>query len=108
MDAADLARKYYRAIDEDDYDALAGILADRFVHHRSDRTLDSQEAFVHFMREVRPETNTTHEVETVYSGPGGVAVRGRLRRADGSEWFKFVDVFAIEDGRLSELTTYTA
>ncbi|MFC7156587.1 nuclear transport factor 2 family protein [Halomarina halobia] len=116
MDAADLAREYYRAIDEADYDALATVLAPGFVHDRPDRTIEGRDAFVRFMREERPDPDTTHVLDAVFSGEGadgedgtsgeGVAVRGRLLREDGEEWFRFVDVFAVEDGALAGLTTY--
>ena len=121
-DAASLARAYYRTIDAGDYDGLADLLAGDFVQVRGDRTLEGRETFVRFMREERPETDTTHEVDAVYladapaggSGPSdrgsggttGVAVRGRLRRADGSVWFGFVDAFDVVHGRLSRLVTY--
>ncbi len=102
-----LAREYYRAIDEDDYDDLAAVLAADFVQERGDMTLDGREAFVSFMRDERPEKDTEHVVETVYSGPTGVAVRGRLLRASGEEWFEFVDVFDVGE-TLERLVTYTA
>jgi len=106
-DGPALAREYYRAIDAGDYEALRAVLDPEFVHRRGDRTLDGRTAFVQFMREGRPETDTTHEVEAVYDGPGGVAVRGRLRRADGSPWFEFVDAFEVRGGALAGLRTYT-
>lgn len=102
-----LAREYYRAIDEDDYDDLAAVLAADFVQERGDMTLEGREAFVSFMRDRRPEKDTEHVVETVYVGPTGVAVRGRLLRPSGEEWFEFVDVFDVEE-RLERLVTYTA
>jgi ketosteroid isomerase-like protein len=102
-----LAREYYRAIDDGDYDALVDLLAPQFVHDRPDRTIEGRERFVRFMREERPETDTSHEVDAVYRDSGSVAVEGRLLRADGSEWFGFVDVFAVADGAAIELTTYT-
>lgn len=107
MNGPALAREYYRAIDADDYDALADVLAPEFVHYRSDMTLDGRERFVAFMREDRPVTDTTHEIDAVYTGPGGVAVRGRLLRVDGTEWFAFLDVFRVGDGVLTELRTFT-
>jgi ketosteroid isomerase-like protein len=102
-----LAREYYRAIDEDDYEALESVLAPDFVQERGDMTLEGRERFVAFMRDERPDRTTEHVVETVYSGPTGVAVRGRLLRASGAVWFEFVDVFDVED-RLARLVTYTA
>jgi len=107
MDRRELVRAYYAAIDADEYERLRGLLADDFRQERSDMTLDSADAFVRFMRDDRPETDTTHAVESVYESSDGVAVEGVLRRADGSVWFRFVDVFRVEDGRVAFLRTYT-
>ncbi|MFC5971943.1 nuclear transport factor 2 family protein [Halomarina salina] len=123
MDAVALAREYYRVIDDADYDALADLLAPGFAHDRPDQSIEGGDRFVRFMREERPETDTSHDLDAVYvldgeaadetssddSASGGteVAVRGRLRRADGSVWFGFVDVFAVEEGHLAHLRTYT-
>jgi ketosteroid isomerase-like protein len=130
-DSGALARDYYRTIDDGAYDELRDLLADDFVQHRPDRTLESADAFVRFMRDERPDTDTTHVVERVYragsaetddhdgnddSGTdplGGldadayVAAEGRLERASGEQWFRFVDTFAVVDGRLAALVTYT-
>lgn len=105
--SASAARVYYRAIDVGDYEALADVLAPDFHHERGDRTIEGREAFVRFMREERPETDTTHEVDAVFVCANGVAVEGRLLRADGSLWFGFVDVFDADDGELTALRTYT-
>ncbi|PSP56407.1 nuclear transport factor 2 family protein [Halobacteriales archaeon QH_7_66_36] len=107
MDRRELARAYYEAIDADEYERLRGLLADDFRQERGDMTLDGVDAFVRFMREERPETDTSHAVEAVYGSSDGVAVEGVLRRADGSVWFRFVDVFRVEDGRVALLRTYT-
>ena len=104
-DGPALAREYYRAIDAGEYDALEAVLAPEFTHERGDRTLSGRDAFVTFMADQRPETDTTHEVERVLTGPGGVAVQGELRRADGALFFRFVDVFEAEE-RLTHLVTY--
>ena len=106
MDRRELARAYYEAIDAGEYDRLRGLLADDFRQERSDMTLDGADTFVRFMREERPETDTTHAVEAVYESDDGVAVEGGLRRADGSVWFRFVDVFQFEDGQITFLRTY--
>ncbi|MFB6218317.1 MAG: nuclear transport factor 2 family protein [Halobacteriaceae archaeon] len=107
MEPATLARRYYETIDAGDYEALAGLLAPGFTHHRPDRTIEGREAFVAFMREERPETDTSHDIEAVYTRDGGAAVEGRLLRADGSEWFGFVDAFSVTDGTLTACRTYT-
>lgn len=104
-----LARGYYESIDAGAYDRLARLLAPTFRHVRGDRTIEGREAFVRFVRDERPVTDTEHEVQSIYRVAGGddVAVQGRLLRADGSVWFGFVDVFEVADGRLVRLTTYT-
>ncbi len=101
------ARAYYRAIDDGDYEALRDVLAEGFTQERGDRTIEGREAFVRFMREERPETDTTHAVDAVLGDGDLVAVEGRLLRADGSRWFGFVDVFEVADGELAALRTCT-
>jgi len=123
-DPARLARAYYDVLDAGEYGRLAALLDPEFVQRRPDRTFEGRDRFVAFMRDERPMTDTTHAVDAVYSGgpdgPGGpgvsdgpgdrsgVAVRGRLLGADGGEVFAFVDVFSVEDGRLTALETYAA
>ena len=113
-DVEALVRGYYESIDAGAYDRLARLLEPTFRHVRSDRTLEGRGPFVRFMRDERPVTDTTHEVDAVFEEVrdiGGdtdvLAVRGRLLRADGSVWFGFVDVFEVAGGRLAGLTTYT-
>lgn len=104
----DLVRAYYAAIDAGDYDRLRSLLAPGFVQRRPDRTFDGRDRFVAFMRDERPDTDTTHAVDRVYPAGPGVAVRGRLLDADGDEVFAFVDAFDADDGRLTALETYAA
>lgn len=120
------ARAYYRALDEADYEALADLLAPSFVQERPDLTLEGRDRFCTFMREERPRTDTTHEVDAIYvrggedgdgeiasrerSGaddPTEVAVRGRLLTADGDRLVRFVDVFTVGDAGFRRLDTYT-
>jgi ketosteroid isomerase-like protein len=99
-------RSYYRTIDEKRYDDLRDLLAPGFVHERPDRTLDGAETFVAFMRDERPRTDTTHELDRVYDAGEEIAVRGRL--CDGDErLFGFVDVHTIADGSIARIETYT-
>ncbi|MFC7141443.1 nuclear transport factor 2 family protein [Halosimplex aquaticum] len=105
--AVERARAYYRALDEHDYERLTDLLAPEFVHERPDLTLDGRERFVTFMREERPQTDTSHRVEEVLDGPDRVAVQGRLLAADGTEITGFVDVFSIADGAIRRIETYT-
>lgn len=107
MDPKGLAREYYRTIDQGDYEALADVLDPGFVQHRPDMTLEGRDRFVAFMREDRPETDTVHDISTVFTAPDAIAVQGRVVRASGEEWFGFVDVFTIADGVLASLHTYT-
>ncbi|WP_248516049.1 nuclear transport factor 2 family protein [Salinarchaeum laminariae] len=107
MDPATLARTYYEAIDEDEYDRLRELLTAGFTQERSDRTFESREAFVSFMQHDRPDRDTTHEIEHVTATPDRVVVEGTLRRSNGDVWFRFADAFEIEDGQLASLRTYS-
>ncbi|EMA55289.1 MULTISPECIES: nuclear transport factor 2 family protein [Halococcus] len=119
MSATAVVRSYYAAIDESRYDDLAGLLAADFVHERPDRTFGGREAFVVFMRDDRPRTDTTHELDAIYTDEpsgdvatgtetgGEVAVRGRLLGADGERLFGFVDVHTVENGSIARIRTYT-
>ena len=112
-------RSYYAALDGGDYAALREILAADFVQRRPDRSFEGREAFVAFVREERPLTDTSHAIDAVYASPPAeeadgksprsseFAVRGRLLDADGGERFGFVDVHRLSGGRIAELRTYT-
>jgi len=120
----DAVRAYYAALDAGDYDRLADLLAPGFVQRRPDRTFEGREAFVRFMREERPRTDTEHAVDALYRRTDGeagaadgrpatgedaeVVARGRLLTADGAELVAFADAFVVADGRLRSLRTYTA
>ncbi len=118
MDGEASVREYYRTIDDGDYDGLAALLAEGFVHERPDRTLEGREAFVAFMRSGRPATDTEHEVTRVYAcgdadtraatGDGDrYAAEGRLIAGDGTVRFGFVDAFLLRADGIRRLTTYT-
>lgn len=108
-------RAYYRALDEDDYELLAALLAPSFVHERPDRTIEGRERFVRFMREGRPMTDTTHPIDAIYRHVDGegvdgeeIVVRGRLLDADGEQITAFADVFSVADGAIDRIRTFTA
>jgi ketosteroid isomerase-like protein len=109
MDGPALAREYYRAIDAGDYAALRETLAAEFVHRRPDMTIEGREEFVSFMRSDRPDTETEHVLDSVYEAEDGsrVAAEGRLLRADGDVWFRFVDTFEISERGVRSIRTYT-
>ena len=123
MTPEEAVRRYYRTIDDGDYESLAALLHAEFTHYRPDRTLSGRETFVEFMTEDRPRTDTVHAVEAVYLdadvvGTGAsddaddrtdeeVAVRGRLCGEDGDVLFGFVDVFGFRGEAVRELRTYT-
>ena len=115
MNPAEAARSFYAAIDEHRYDDLADLLAAEFVHQRPDRTFEGRETFVDFMRDDRPQTDTTHELDAIYvagnevdpTRESEVAVRGRLLDADDNRLFGFVDVHTVEDGSVARIRTYT-
>ncbi|ADD05011.1 DUF1486 family protein [Natrialba magadii ATCC 43099] len=123
MDATGLVRRYYDALDAHDYDALESVLAPEFTQRRPDRTFESRTAFIQFMREERPNPETTHELEEVVAGRDAgdgdgdsnsstdeltVAARGRVCDESG-ELFEFADFFTVdrEQGRLVRLETYS-
>jgi ketosteroid isomerase-like protein len=113
MDRRDPVEGYYEAIDAGDYDRLRRLLDPGFSQERPDRTLDGREAFVRFMREERPRTDTEHTIDEMCVGDSATAdgvtvfAEGRLRTTDGDELFGFVDVHRLADGRIRSLTTYT-
>ncbi|ARS89039.1 nuclear transport factor 2 family protein [Natrarchaeobaculum aegyptiacum] len=95
MDAPETVRRYYDALDAHEYGPLESVLAPGFVQRRPDRTFESREAFVQFMREERPNPDTSHDLESVLVDGDRVAVRGRVRDAD-EVLFEFADFFALE------------
>lgn len=109
MDRTAVVRTYYRALDDGEYETLTDLLAAEFVHERPDRTLDGRETFVSFMREKRPQTDTSHPIDSIYEAVDApeVAVRGRLLDSDGTKITGFLDVFAFENGTIRRLKTYT-
>jgi ketosteroid isomerase-like protein len=115
--AAAVARAYYQALDSHDYEVLSDLLASEFVHDRPEMRLEGRERFVRFMREERPQTDTTHELDGLYTadGSGGgdaeaeteVLARGRLLDADGERIVAFADAFTVANGRATQIETYT-
>ena len=106
----EVARTYYRCLDDGDYDTLEGLYAPEVAHYRPDRTFQGRDTLISFMREGRPRTDTTHEVSAVYETADApeVAVRGRLLDADGAPIFSFVDVFEFDDeGSIRAIYTHT-
>ena len=106
MEPAALVRRYYEALDEHSYDDLESILAHEFRQRRPDRTFESREAFVRFMRKDRPNPNTSHELEAVIAQDERVAARGRVLD-DGRVLFEYADFFRIEGDRIVALETYS-
>ncbi|ELZ79492.1 hypothetical protein C455_07907 [Haloferax larsenii JCM 13917] len=108
-DATYLARLYYTALDDHGYDTLQELLCPTFVHDREDMTLDGRDEFVSFMRDGRPQTDTTHVIDQYIQSKHGdeIVVRGHLEDSTGDELFVFLDRFRARDGKLAELKTFT-
>lgn len=102
-----MARAYYDALDDQTYDRLADLLAPDFAQSRPDRAFEGRDRFLEFMREERPQTDTSHPVDAVFERSDGVAVEGRLIGSDGNLIAAFVDVFAFDGDRIAEIRTYT-
>ena len=107
MDQSTLVAEYYRCLDDDEYETLRSILHPEFVQQRPDRRFDGREAFVEFMRTERPQTDTTHSVDTLLESAASLAAYGRLFDAEGSELFEFIDVFRFDEGYIREVDTYS-
>jgi ketosteroid isomerase-like protein len=110
MGHTESVKRYYEAIDASDGDALRAVLDPGFRHDRPDRTLDGRERFVEFMLHERPQTDTTHTVDTLFvpeDGDASVAAHGRLFDSDGEEMFAFIDLFTLENGSIVGLQTFT-
>ena len=107
MDQSTLVAEYYRCLDDDEYETLQSILHPEFVQHRPDRSFDGRAAFVEFMQNDRPETDTTHRVDTLLESTASLAAYGRLFDSEGSELFEFIDVFQFDDGRIRAVDTYS-
>lgn len=113
----DAVRVYYEAIDAGDYDQFADLFAPEVVHRRPDRTIEGRDTLVEFVRDGRPNKDTSHEIRGIFgasdaSETDDVAVEGRLLDSDGDVMFRFVDVFAVESdrgerSRIEEIRTYT-
>ncbi|ELY47601.1 nuclear transport factor 2 family protein [Natronorubrum sulfidifaciens] len=105
-DGAALVRRYYAALDDHEYDVLEELLAPEFTQGRPDRVFESRAEFVRFMREQRPNPDTSHRLEAVVAGENSVAVRGRVLDGD-TALFGFADFFDLEDGEIVGLETYS-
>ncbi|WP_138004659.1 nuclear transport factor 2 family protein [Halalkalirubrum salinum] len=108
MDRTAVVHEYYRCLDEGDYETLRSHLSDSFTQYRPDRTFESPVAFVAFMRDDRPMTDTTHQLADVLANDLGVAAHGTLIGADGTDVFAFIDVFRFDDaGAIDAIETYS-
>ncbi|AHG00216.1 hypothetical protein HALLA_16830 [Halostagnicola larsenii XH-48] len=108
MDGDALVRRYYDALDDHEYETLEGLLDPGFVQQRPDRTFESREAFVQFMREKRPNPDTSHDlVELVVDDDRGrIAARGRVLEGE-QELFEFADFFELVGDSIVRLETYS-
>lgn len=107
MDQSTLVDEYYRCLDAHEYNTLQSVLHPEFVQHRPDRSFESRQAFVEFMRTGRPNTDTTHHVDTVLASTASLAAYGRLLDADGTELIEFMDVFRFDDDRILAVETFS-
>jgi ketosteroid isomerase-like protein len=66
MNAEATVRAYYDRLDDARYDDLRDVLAPGFTQRRPDRTFPDREAFLSFVAEDRPHTDTVHELDGVF------------------------------------------
>jgi len=107
MDHSTLVDEYYRCLDAHEYEALESVLHPEFVQHRPDRSFESREAFVEFMRTGRPDTETTHQVDALLDSAASLAVYGRLFDSDGEKLFEFIDVFRFDEDQILAVDTFS-
>ncbi|MCO8243236.1 MULTISPECIES: nuclear transport factor 2 family protein [unclassified Haladaptatus] len=107
MDSEVVVRAYYDAIDAHDYETFAGLFAPDVVHYRPDRTIEGRDTLVSFMRDDRPNKETSHELSHIAENGGTTVAEGRLLDADGDVMFAFEDDFSITDGQITEIRTRT-
>jgi ketosteroid isomerase-like protein len=79
MDAEATVRAYYDCLDDARYDDLRDVLAPGFTQRRPDRTFPDREAFLSFVVEDRPHTDTVHELDGVFVQASDDAPRRRQR-----------------------------
>jgi ketosteroid isomerase-like protein len=108
-DRRSIARAYYDALDSHDYEQLASLLDAEFVHDRPEMTLEGRDRFVQFMREERPDTDTTHPIDRIYrtDDANELAVRGQLVNKNGKTLTGFVDIFSFDSEEIVRIQTYT-
>lgn len=68
MNAEATVRAYYDRLDDARYDDLRDVLAPGFTQRRPNRTFPDREAFLAFVVEDRPHTDTVHELDGVFVG----------------------------------------
>ncbi len=107
MDSEVVVRAYYDAIDAHDYETFAGLFASDVVHYRPDRTIEGRDTLVSFMRDDRPNKETSHEIDAVVEDDLLAVAEGRLLDSDGEKLFAFADVFSFSGGQITEIRTYT-
>lgn len=107
MNGEALVRAYYECLDSHDYERLAELLTEEFVHDRPEMTLSGRAEFVAFMRDDRPRTDTTHPIDTVYRAANGTGLAAKGRLVGDEEMITgFVDLFVLADGRIDRIETY--
>ncbi len=107
MDYERLIEEYYRCLDAHDYETLHSVLHPEFVQHRPDRSFESRQAFVEFMRTGRPDTDTTHQIDALLKSTASFAAYGRLFDSEGEKLFEFIDVFRFDDGQILAVDTFS-
>ena len=105
-----LVRRYYEAIDEEEYDRVFDLFSDDVVYHRPGRSsIEGIEAFEEFYLDERPLEDGTHDMEDVLLAGDTAIVRGRFAGRQNGEKveFGFVDLHEFEGEEIQRRWTYT-
>lgn len=125
MEERSVVRQLYTHLDAGNYEELAGLLSPNFVHTRPDMVLEGRDDYLKFMEHERPETDTVHVIEGLYTTSFSenkrseseygrthseegehVVVEGKLEINDQIA-FRFVDVVTLEEKTVTAIKTYT-
>lgn len=105
-----IVKIYYRSLDNHKYDKLKDILYPEFTHYRPDRTIETRKSFISFMKNQRPNKNTTHKIDEIYTKKKEIAIKGQLQKNQNKKLFEFIDVFTFTQKtktKIKQIKTYT-
>ncbi len=105
-----IVKTYYNSLDNHRYETLKEILDPEFIHFRPDRTIKTRKSFISFMEDERPDKNTKHKINKIYTKKQEIATRGQLQKNKNKKLFEFIDIFTFTQKnktKIKQIKTYT-